>query len=287
MDNLPHPPGAAVARLPKSKAYKTEVKKHLDNEFCRVSCQAIGLVLKHVDFHFPDAFHLLQQIQGVHDSIDASDSAESVMAKVQTAFPPMPNHVKVFIKQNRPQKRFRVTDQLLLVDMNVMPDQAANDEKGNNPPVVGTDHAANDKTENNTPAVAEGKVIAQGPTEAPLVEEFSKEEAEVTNENGLVECGCCYGDYPPEDMKECLANQGHQVCKGCIYRYVSEQLDGNNSIEFHCIIDENCRHTYHHATVLEQVLSPGLKRRANDAIYRSVVQQAGIEGLWYMMLCWV
>ena len=164
-------------------------------------------------------------------------------AAADNVFPQMPPKIKVFLKHLRPKKRVSIQQAALLEEIQAIP--ALNNTKGNDPPAVGDIEAADDE---------------DGET--------------------LVECGCCYGDYPPNDMKECNANAGHQVCKDCIYRYVSEQLDGNNSINFQCIVNETCRHTYHHASVLDQVLSPGLKRRTNDAIFRSVVEQAGVEGVW-------
>ncbi|KAL3912974.1 MAG: hypothetical protein SGILL_006675, partial [Bacillariaceae sp.] len=100
----------------------------------------------------------------------------------------------------------------------------------------------------------------------------------------MVECGCCYGDYAASDMKECTANAGHKVCKDCIYRYVSEQLDGNNCTEFKCIISQECGQPYHHVNVLEEVLSPRLKKRTNDAILLAAAKEAGCD-VWTCKKC--
>ena len=161
----------------------------------------------------------------------------------------MPGNInKVFLKARRAKKKFRIQEASLLKEIQAIPELKG--AKENEPPEM---------VEEATEAKAKEDVAA------------------------LVECGCCYGDYPPEDMKECSANVGHAVCKGCIYRYVSEQLDGNNSINFQCIINDQCHHRYDQSSVLDQVLSPGLKRRTNDAIFRSVVEQAGVEGVWYVL----
>ena len=159
--------------------------------------------------------------------------------------PQIPSKIKVFLKRDRVKKEFLIVDAFLLQEIQRVPELSGGKE-------------------NQPPNVAEETTEAKG-----------KED-----NAALVECGCCYGDYPPEEMKECSANAGHAVCKGCIHRYVSEQLDGNNSIDFKCIIDDQCRNRYDQALVLDQVLSPGLKRRTNDAIFRSVVEQAGVQGVW-------
>jgi len=254
--DIPPLPISAAARLPKATVYKKQVKKLLENKFSSISCAAISAVLKHVDFHYPDADRILNRIEA---NGLANEDADDARVKVQAVFPTMPK-IKVFLKNDRAHKRFRVTNPLLLQEICSALDGTANDD---------------DSKENKSPATIvkdDQTTFSKGPEEL-----FESEE-----NNGLVECGCCYGDYPPQDMKECTANEGHQVCKDCICRYVSEQLDGNNNINFQCIIDENCRQPYHHISVLEEVLSPDLKRRTNDAIYRSVVQQAGVDGLWYV-----
>lgn len=224
---------------PKGQGYKKQSKILLENTFPRISCAAINAVLKHVDFEFTDAFHILHGIQVAHENDDDANNA----------FPRMPSNIKVVLKGPRVKKKFRIQEASLLKEVQVIP--ALNETKENEPP----------------------RVVDEEATEAKAKEDDA----------ALVECGCCYGDYPPEDMKECSANVGHAVCKGCIYRYVSEQLDGNNCINFQCIINDQCRHRYDQSSVLDQVLSPGLKRRTNDAIFRSAVEQAGVEGVWYVL----
>ena len=94
-----------------------------------------------------------------------------------------------------------------------------------------------------------------------------------------IECLCCYGDYPLSQTRECTPGSGHRVCKQCIYHFVSEQLDGNDSTVFKCIVNADCQHEYS-MTLLDQVLSPKLNKRANDRIFREEMKKAGIGSGW-------
>lgn len=219
-------------------AYKNEAKKLLENSFPRISCAAINAVLADVDFRCPDAFRILTEIDHSRDMEDDN---------VAAIFPQMPLRIKVFLKHNRPKKRFRIHEPLLLEDIEAIPDLY--------------------------------EIKEEDP--APLPNEIAPSQDEIRLlEDVLLECGCCYAECNPKEMKQCNANLDHRICKDCIYRYVSEQLDGNNSINFQCIVHEECRHAYHQANVLDEVLSPGLKLRTNQAIFRSEVKQALGDGMW-------
>ena len=98
---------------------------------------------------------------------------------------------------------------------------------------------------------------------------------EETGNGAEIECGCCFGDYPLSEMRECTVGSGHFVCKQCIYLYVSEQLDGNDKAEFSCIVDADCQHKYSMA-LLDHTLTPKLKGRAADRVFREEIKKAGI-----------
>jgi TRIAD3 protein (E3 ubiquitin-protein ligase RNF216) len=232
----------ALTAGPKKTAYKNQAKKLLENTFPLISCAAINAVLKSVDFSFADAFYILREID--ETTRGKGDGAHEKAIRHLQHHPN--NKIKVFLKHPRAKKRFSVREPLLLEEV------ACIDElnvKERDPP-------------------------------APAPNDDEDGEKENENEGALVECGCCYGDYPAKDMKQCVANVGHIVCKTCISRYVSEQLDGNNCIQFQCIVDDSCGQIYPTTTVLDEILSPRLKRRTNDAIFRAQVEQAGVEGVW-------
>jgi hypothetical protein len=94
------------------------------------------------------------------------------------------------------------------------------------------------------------------------------------DDKAAVECGCCFGVYHSSEMSQCSAKCGHYVCNGCIYRYVSEQLDGKDSVVFQCIVQENCKSLYMEA-MLDQVLSPRLKERVGSRLVQKEAEKAG------------
>ena len=93
-----------------------------------------------------------------------------------------------------------------------------------------------------------------------------------------MECLCCYGDYNLSEMRECSPGSGHHVCQRCINAYVSEQVDGNDSAVFKCIVDPNCQNKYS-LFLLDETLSPKLRKRTNDKVFRAEAKKAGID-------CW-
>ena len=97
----------------------------------------------------------------------------------------------------------------------------------------------------------------------------------------IVECGCCFGDFPSTETKTCNANNnpGHNVCNDCIKRYVCEQLDGNNSTNFRCIVDSECGHQYDHIDVLLEVISPTTIRRIEEKQFRDNVENTEFDGI--------
>ena len=89
------------------------------------------------------------------------------------------------------------------------------------------------------------------------------------------ECGCCYGDFSLADLHQCSTNQSHRCCGECVRRYVTEQLDGNNSTNFCCIVDSDCNGVYT-MRQLDTLLSPKINRRLNDRYIRAQIEASGM-----------
>ncbi|CAG8534185.1 9623_t:CDS:2 [Diversispora eburnea] len=65
--------------------------------------------------------------------------------------------------------------------------------------------------------------------------------SEYTNNDQLITCGCCYGDYTFEDLIGC--SEGHLFCKECINHLVQEGLYGQGSLRgkrINCIESDGC-----------------------------------------------
>eukprot|EP00804_Cyclotella_cryptica_P015466 CCRYP_008077-RA/>CCRYP_008077-RA protein AED:0.23 eAED:0.32 QI:95/1/0.5/1/0.66/0.5/4/0/596 len=159
-------------------------------------------------------------------------------------FPNIPKRIKVFIKAERTKEGFPLNNHQLKVEIDAIPELKSKEET----------HVALRDEKDDDGAANNGMKEAQ------------------------TECLCCYGEYPMSELRECNKGSSHYVCRQCIYHYVSEQLDGNGSTKFNCIVDPNCNCKYSMA-LLDQALSPKLSTRVNDRVFREELETAGMK-------CW-
>jgi len=225
------------------RCHRNQTKKTLENEFRRISCAAIDTVLQLSEFNFTAAYHFLSKIE---------DKRGTIYGGGDFQLDGFPVSIKVFIKKDRAEKEFQLTDKKLIGETDAIPKLKLHTKKKNPPTVM---PVVVEETRYGTIAIVEAEM----------------------------ECLCCYGDYPRSDMRECKAGSDHFICKQCIYCHVSEQLDGNDSAVFKCIGDANCRHEYSIA-LLNQTLTPKLNRRANDRIFREEMKKAGVD-VWTCPEC--
>lgn len=239
MDN-----NAATPVVVNAKGYRNQAVKVLQNEFRSLSCQAIKLLLEHNNFDFTSTYNVLATIRA-----DDVATAERI-----PAFQHQPR-LKIFIKVDRKAKDVAITNRDL------------QDEVGRLP-------ALNKKKSVDDEATAVVDIVE-------LLDDDDEDDS-AGDENGKkenhqeVECGCCYGDYPPQDMDECSALVGHRCCKGCVRRYATEQLDGNNSTNFCCIVDSDCDGVYR-ISQLDTLLTPKINRRINDRYIRAQIEACGLS----------
>ncbi|KAL7434785.1 hypothetical protein ACHAXM_004261, partial [Skeletonema potamos] len=241
-------------RLPHpSTDYRCQAKQ-LDNTFQRVSCAAILEILRLCKFNFTRSYHYISSVN--QKRTENGDGAGQ--------FELIPKELKVFIKKNRPKTQIEITDVTLLGEIVGIP--ALNRKE------VGTVTKQR--------AAAPKKLLEPA---IDLTADSSDEEGEKEDEK---ECGCCFADYQVSALKQCSAGEGHYVCRDCIQHYVSEQLDGNGSTVFKCIASADCTCKYSLA-FLDKVLSPTLKKRANERVALEEIKKAGEndETLWQCPTC--
>lgn len=248
--------------LARNKPYISRAKLLLQNYFLRISCAAIDAVLRTNGFGFTPSFNQLQDIESQRDNIDGDGSGQ---------FARIPPTIKVFIKHNRPKKPVKLCadlDHKLVNEVSRIPQL---NTIANKPTIIrpDTDIEIIDLiSDDDSSTEGSASAIHEGNRGSSIVQE--KEEPKVED------CLCCYMEYPQGEMKECSTGSGHFVCTDCIYRFVSEQLDGNGSIQFKCIVDADCQNHYSSA-LLDTALSPKLNRRVNDLVIREEMKKAGIN----------
>ena len=238
---------------PPSNVYKRQARQLLVNTFQRVSCQAIDAILSMCKFNFTRSFYSISVIN--HQRIDNGDG--------RGQFNLIPKGVKVFVKKDRQKTHIEITDATLVGELDDISE-------------LNLKVAATTKQSVVTP-----KKSLKPAMTIDLTADSSEDEEEKEEEK---ECLCCFGDYPVSALKQCSAGENHYVCRECIQRYVSEQLDGNGSTIFKCIVSADCACHYSLA-FLEEVLSPRLKKRANERVALEEIKKAGGGDIWQCPKC--
>ncbi|CAG8456163.1 5751_t:CDS:2 [Acaulospora morrowiae] len=101
--------------------------------------------------------------------------------------------------------------------------------------------------------------------------------SEYENNNQLITCGCCYGDYTFEELTCC--NEGHLFCKECISRLVQEGLYGQGSLRgkrINCIESDGCE-GYFTEDQLEKTLSSDVFRNYIESLVENSLKQANLS----------
>lgn len=99
-----------------------------------------------------------------------------------------------------------------------------------------------------------------------------------------VTCGCCFGDYPFEDMVQCTEGL-HLFCGGCVSAYFNEEVYGNNRANCKCMSSEDCSGSYSY-DMMQKALSPRLLKNFDELQYQAEVTTAFGDGeLWQCPKC--
>eukprot|EP00899_Mesostigma_viride_P028474 jgi/Mesvir1/8811/Mv02712-RA.1 len=109
-------------------------------------------------------------------------------------------------------------------------------------------------------------------------------EEEEREQEGHVDCGCCYGDYPIQLMVQC--QQAHLFCRDCVKRFVEEVLFGTTRAErgLPCRSTDGCEALIPESQ-LQAALPPGLLEKFERKCVADSVQRAQLPGLTNCHAC--
>lgn len=108
-------------------------------------------------------------------------------------------------------------------------------------------------------------VKKQMESDAKLAAEMNEKEHEETN--NLIECGCCFGEYPFDSMTHC--NETHFFCLDCARRNAENEV-GNGRHRLACMDGSGCKSEFSHREMLrfldEKTLTALSKIEQEDAL---------------------
>ncbi|KAI0713080.1 hypothetical protein C8T65DRAFT_739128 [Cerioporus squamosus] len=119
-----------------------------------------------------------------------------------------------------------------------------------------------------------------------LDEEEAKRAAELEEElrlqeEGGIECGCCFSEYPFDKMVQCP--EAHLFCTTCMLSYAGTKL-GEHDARIVCMDQSGCKLPFPDSE-LRRFLSPKLLELYERVKQRKEIEAAGLEGLEECPFC--
>ncbi|OWF43516.1 E3 ubiquitin-protein ligase [Mizuhopecten yessoensis] len=100
-------------------------------------------------------------------------------------------------------------------------------------------------------------------------------ETEYEESGQLIECGCCYGEVPFENMIQCY--EGHLFCDDCLQRYAKEAVFGAGKADLMCMT-EGCDASYP-VTQLSKALPSSILSKYEDRVQEENLNLADLSDL--------
>lgn len=98
------------------------------------------------------------------------------------------------------------------------------------------------------------------------------------DDNALMECGCCYSEYPFEQLVQCT--EAHLFCKQCLQRYAEQTLFGDGRTTLKCMntMGDPCPGVFTES-MLRASLPEKVLEKFSEAQTRDILKAAQIDDL--------
>jgi len=248
MSNLPNP------SPPFSDRYKREALGLLQVVFPFLSVDAARCAFQYCQNHFSQTHRFLKSVDQQRRRQEGKD-ASAIDDEVRKAMRPCFDKVRtrIFILKPRYNKKgvLKPRDAALLKEIESIPKLAK--------------EFAQKKRLKSSPVVDGAAGGGQAAT--------------TISADMLMECGCCFGDFPFDVEEMCQCTDGHVFCHTCVRNHVNEQVFGNVSTEVRCMSLDGCQAQIPRSAI-EQALPDVKALRSVDAhLARANIDKAGIEDL--------
>lgn len=231
-----------------SSEYKKQSLYVLNLNFRRISVAAINRCFQHNNGNFTEAYNCLQDIVNIVDDVAARNRRGIVGDEIlerQEVILERADFLRHLhrVALSRPRsvtsvaQRQRIEDDDLIREMGSIPEMndwlhakkaAATKKKRtrtiSEPIDLTMDSPGSDKE--NDDVIFNAAEFSSSSSPSPSKPPPSPAEC-------VVECGCCYGEYPIEQMTHCNgADDLHFFCHDCVRNNINEQVYGKNGTYF-------------------------------------------------------
>lgn len=213
--------------------YKNQGLELLKYSFPRFSVKAIGIVFRNADFDFRASFESLAAVRDRFLGLNDNEVINDETLHLEKLAPALVGVTDIIIKRDRQTKRRpRPTDPNLLAAIDNIPEL---NQKENRDPNLVVDLTYDDDDD------------------ALIKETFE------------YECGCCFGEYPFDDM--CACRNGHMFCKDCLRGHIEEEVFGKNELECKCMSMDGCDAIFAEPMIKKAIPEERLDQ-LNETVYR-------------------
>jgi TRIAD3 protein (E3 ubiquitin-protein ligase RNF216) len=101
-------------------------------------------------------------------------------------------------------------------------------------------------------------------------------EAIATEEGSMIECTCCYCEYPFDSFVQC--SEGHLLCKHCLKSYVENTVFGNGQSAIKCLnVEDGPCSGFFPDSMLHAALGAQVFSKYSEALAKDAVKSAKIN----------
>jgi len=106
-----------------------------------------------------------------------------------------------------------------------------------------------------------------------LAEQINEQMA--AEDGALLECGCCFSEYPFESIVQC--SEGHLFCKSCLKQYVETTIFADGKSNLNCMSTSESCCGFFTGSMLRSSLPDKILEKYDEAYARDSIKSAKIE----------
>lgn len=239
-----------------SSLYCEQCERLLRNQFRRISCKDIKRAMRYCNNHYAPTYKILEEAMLSMDKNICESSQASILQNA-TSTPPTQLTSKY-------KNRFFIKSLL-----------------ANKRPLMFNLSTIHSDLQLEIDYVKKQETLNEEKKDAIYAAKLNKQQ--YLDEGELIECGCCYGSFPFEEIVQC--SDGHLFCKECLSGYSKEVIFGSSMtcVKLICLV-ENCGQPFPY-NQLEKCLTNDEINKYQSRLQEDCLAKADIENLHQCPFC--